>query len=199
MSSSNRFFNPFADVFGGVFNQPGGADVASIYPPVLEHLILWADGTIISGSDVDQDPDAAQDPDVDYEFYRKDEISGFHIFITPTGDTITDDWDTVNATYLIHHDVLLVDPATLKAADALEGPFFFDGGGVEVARTQAEIVTYVADKRSVFFCTLRGVKFYDEVLTGSELVLAARDCGEDIVINFDGLPLTFDGESVYMR
>ena len=143
--------------------------------PIKNKLLVWARGDIISGSDVSQDPDYAQDPDKEYKYYRRDVISGFHLFCTPNGDTITDHWDgATNATYLAHHEVLLIDPAPLKAADALgTGPFFFDGSGNPVQRTLSEMITH-SNNSNIFFMTQHNgyyeFRHYNEVLTGQELI-----------------------------
>ena len=149
-------------------------------PPVDDKLLLWSLGTVISGSDVIQDPDVAQDPDISYAYYRKDRISGFHMFVTPNGDLISNLWDTTIATYLIYHDILLIDPTPLITADALgTGPFFFDGAGNEVARTMAEIITHAATSDICFMCEHNGkyeLRHYDDVLTGQELIDAEAWC-----------------------
>lgn len=139
--------------------------------PNLSHLLVLATGSTIHGGLVDQDPDAVQDPNVDYKYYRRDSKSGFHLFITDNGETITQKWTSGAATYLAHHDVLLIDEAQLVAADALEGPFFFDGAGNEVQRTWADIVAYAADKNSVF-AGQNGLLIYDEALTGDDIAAA---------------------------
>lgn len=142
-------------------------------PQPYSKLILWARGLIISGSDVDQNPDTNQDPDIAYQYYRRDIKSGFHIFITPNGDAISNDWDTTTATYLAWHDILLIDPAPLIAADALgTGPFFFDGSGNPVARTMSDMITHASTSDIFFFSQHNGkyeFRHYNEVLTGSEL------------------------------
>ncbi len=53
--------------FGFNFGRLSGS-----YPPVKEHLILWADGTLIDGADVWQDPDEVQDPNEPEGVWRKD-------------------------------------------------------------------------------------------------------------------------------
>jgi hypothetical protein len=143
--------------------------------PVSSKLLVWARGEIISGSDVIQDPDENQDPDVSYRYYRRDIKNGYHIFCTPNGDTITDHWDgATSATYLLHHEILLIDPAPLKTADALDtGPFFFDGSGNPVQRTLGEMITH-SSSSDIFFMTQHNgyyeFRHYNEVLTGQELI-----------------------------
>jgi len=135
--------------------------------PVSDKLLLWASGSLQDGATVEwADSDAEWgDPDGEWGFYRRDRYKSpgdFPILITANGDTLTNDWDTTNATYTMREESALV------TADALEGPFFFSGG-VAQAKTQAEIVAYVSGKASVFFCDDVGLALYSEVLTGSEL------------------------------
>ena len=144
-------------------------------PSVYSKLILWAPGAIVDAFDVEQDFDAEMDPDLEYKFYRRDVKSGFHIFITPNGNPITNKWDTTTATYLLHHDILAIDEAPLVAADALEGPFFFDAEGVEIPKTLDEIIAYVAGKASVFYDQNLGLRMYTEILTGTELAEVQND------------------------
>ena len=158
-----------------VFSGGGGGGL----PPVWGKLLLYAKGTIISGADVDQNPDTAQDPDVSYKYYRRDIKSGYHIFVDPQGDTITNHWDTTNATYLAWHDILLIDPTELKAADALDGHFFFDTNGDPIPRTMAEIQSHASSSNVVFFCQHNGeyeLRIYNEVLSGQELADANSWC-----------------------
>jgi len=152
----------------------------SSFPPVKEKLIVYAKGDIVSGVDVDQNPDTDQDPDVSYEYYRRDIMTGYHLYVDPHGDAITNQWDTANATYLAWHDILLIDPAPLIAADALgTGPFFFDASGNPVPRTMAEMINHANTSDIFFFCRRKGkyeLRHYNEVLTGQELVDANAWC-----------------------
>lgn len=142
----------------------------SIFPPVLDKLVLWAPGRTILGSQIpygviDED---YTDPPGEYGIYRDDRfktLGDFPLKIEPNGDTITGDWDTTNATYVIDPD-----HAIALAADALEGPF------LNVPRTQAEIEAYCVGKASVFFCVERGYKLYNDILVGQELINASLDC-----------------------
>ena len=149
-------------------------------PPVWNKLLVYAKGPIIHGADVQQNPDTNQDPDIAYEHYRYDEKSGFHLFVTPNGDPISQEWDTSNATYLAWHDILLIDPTPLKAADALgTGPFFFDSSGNPVARTMSEMINHASTSDIFFFCQHNGkyeFRHYNEVLTGQELADAISWC-----------------------
>jgi len=64
---------------------------------------------------------------------------------------------------------------TMKAQDDLEGPFWFSGT-TPVPKTQTEIEIFVVGKAASFFCVKRGLKLYNEILTGAELTAAQGDC-----------------------
>jgi len=147
-----------------------------IFPPVADKLILWSLGPLIYGADIFRDPDVFYDPDEAYGVYRRDFLQADpghthdHVRINLNGDDPHSTWDMVNATYL------LPEVPALVSADALEGPFFFDGDGHTVPRTQSEIEAHVAGLGSVFFCARRGIKMYNEILSGQELTDAQGDC-----------------------
>jgi len=163
----------------GVISLTGNFFYSDSLPPVYDKLLVYSKGTIISGSDVDQNPDTDQDPDVSYQYYRRDIKTGYHLFVDPQGDTISNQWDTTNATYLAWHDILLIDPAALKAADALDGNFLFDGSGNPIPRTMAEFQSHSSGSDLFFFCQHKGkyeLRIYNEVLTGQELADANAWC-----------------------
>ena len=172
-----------------------GSSGSTVTPPIFSLLLLWMRGGIISGADVKQDPDVAQEPDVAYQYYRRDLRSGLHMFITPNGDTITGEWDTLNATYAIH-DILLKDTAEIVAADALgTGPFLFDASGDSVERTMDELLTHAGTSDIMFFCLVNGeytLRHYSEILTGANLIAADAWCDRILLTKDDGTVLTKD-------
>ena len=162
--------------FGFRFGRMGGSSLPT------ENLILRCSGQLISGADVTQDPNQSQDPDLSFGEYRRDTVSGFHFKILPNGDTISGDWNTTNATYHADEPILYIDFAPLVAADAIDGPFFFDAGGAYVERTQAEIEAYcgrTAPKTAVSF-GCKGLIMYSVALTGQDLLdLREYQCFND--------------------
>ena len=121
----------------------------------------------------------------------------------PNGDEIIDEWNTVNATYLMHHDILLIDPAPIIAADALgTGPFFFDGLGDEVQRTMDEVITHSETSDICFMCITDGkyeLRHYSEVLVGQELIDAQGYCSRILLTNDEGDVLTKDDGTILIK
>ena len=164
-----------------------------IYPPVLDKLLVWAEGGLQDGNSVVFDENETFDEDVPFGLYRRDyyKVPGdFPLKIELNGDIVGSEWDTVNATYVIPAEYTVA-----LAADALEGPF------LNVPRTQAEIEAYVGGKASIFFCTERGLKLYNTVLEGQELIEAISDCliGCDVLVDGEGQPLTDDDGNVLVE
>jgi hypothetical protein len=59
-------------------------------------------------------------------------------------------WNGANCKYKLLNNI------ATRQQDDLEGPFWFDAGSNQVARSQSEIETYVAGKEATFFKESKG-------------------------------------------